>query len=101
MTPPPIPPQHPSRYAQQAPQGDLEKPVSVGDWMISFLIMGIPFVGIIFIFIWAFGGNAPASKQNYFRAVLLFMLIMGVLGFGIFMLAMMLGLVASQGHMPR
>ena len=52
-----------------------EQPVSVGDWLITILLMAIPLVGFIMLFIWAFGGNTPASKANWAKATLVWMLI--------------------------
>ncbi|MDE6940570.1 MAG: hypothetical protein K2P40_06490, partial [Lachnospiraceae bacterium] len=65
--------QQPYQPYQQPPyQGntDLEEPVTFADWMISTLIMCIPCVGIIMIFVWAFGSNTKKSKSNYFKAML-------------------------------
>jgi len=45
--------------------------VSVGDWMITILISAIPLVGLIMLFVWAFGGGAPASKKNWAIATLI------------------------------
>ena len=65
-------------YQQQAPYqaqtGDLEAPVSFGEWMITLLIMMIPCVNIVMMFVWAFG-NIKKSKSNYFKASLVWALI--------------------------
>jgi len=53
--------------------------VSVGEWIVTTLILCIPLVGIIMMFVWAFGGGAKPSKRNYFRAELIFLLICVVL----------------------
>ena len=53
--------------------------VSVGDWIITFIIMMIPFVNIIMLFVWAFGSNTSESKANWAKAGLLFYLIMIIL----------------------
>ena len=45
--------------------------ISVGDWMITILITAIPLVGLIMLFVWAFGGGAPASKKNWAIATLI------------------------------
>ena len=45
--------------------------ISVGDWMITILISAIPLVGLIMLFVWAFGGGAPASKKNWAIATLI------------------------------
>ena len=62
----------------QAPMGDLEEPVSFGEWMITMLIMMIPCVNIVMMFVWAFG-NGKKSKSNYFKASLVWALISIVL----------------------
>ena len=51
--------------------------VSLGDWIVTMILTGIPIVGIIMIFVWAFGGGAKPSKRNYARAFL----ILAVIGF--------------------
>ena len=45
--------------------------VSVGDWMITILITAIPIVGLIMLFVWAFGGGTPTSKKNWAIATLI------------------------------
>lgn len=49
--------------------------VSVKDWLITMLLMCIPFVNFIMLFIWAFGGNVNPSKSNWAKAALIWMLI--------------------------
>ncbi len=48
-----------------------EDPVSVGEWIIVFLISMIPCINIIMVFVWAFSKNEKASKSNYFKASLI------------------------------
>lgn len=74
----------------QAPMYGVDAPqtapvMSVKDWMITLLIMLIPFVNIIFLFIWAFGGgeNNP-NKVNWSKAALIFMAIAIVLNIVLF-----------------
>lgn len=52
-----------------------DKPVSVGDWMITYLLMCIPVVNLILLFVWAFGSNTPESKANWAKASLLWILL--------------------------
>ena len=47
--------------------------MSVGEWLISMLIMIIPIVNIVMLFIWGFGG--PDPRRNYARASLIWMAI--------------------------
>ena len=69
------------------------RPVSVGDWMVTYILLCIPLVNIIMLFVWAFG-SSPESKANWAKATLLWMVIGGVLvaivlGAGLFGLASM------------
>lgn len=50
-------------------------PVSTGDWVITILITAIPLVGLIMLFVWAFGSGTPASKANWAKATLIWFLI--------------------------
>jgi len=50
--------------------------ISVGDWMVTLLIMIIPLINIIMLFVWAFGGGPKISKANWAKASLLWLLIM-------------------------
>lgn len=54
----------------QAPQLDLEEPVKMGEWLISFLIMMVPCVNIVMMFVWAFSKTEKKSKSNFFKAYL-------------------------------
>lgn len=52
--------------------------VSVKDWLLTDLILSIPLINVIMIFVWAFGGGTNKSKANFFRAQLLWLLILGL-----------------------
>lgn len=53
--------------------------VSVGNWLLTMLLMCIPIVNIVMLFVWAFGGGAEKSKSNWAKAQLIWMLIMIIL----------------------
>ena len=53
--------------------------ISVGDWVVTFIITAIPIVNIVMLFVWAFGGNTNPSKANWAKASLIFMLFAVVL----------------------
>lgn len=57
-----------------------EQPVSVGNWILTMLVMMIPIVNIIMVFVWAFSGGTPVSKSNWAKAILIWMLIGIVIG---------------------
>jgi uncharacterized membrane-anchored protein len=49
--------------------------VTIGDWIITFILSGLPVIGFIMIIVWAFGSDAPQSKKNWAKAQLVIMLI--------------------------
>lgn len=53
------------------PNGEqLEKPLTLGEWIITVIVVSIPCVGLIMLFVWGFGqGNT--SRKNYCRAMLI------------------------------
>ena len=55
--------------------------VTVGNWMLVYVLMCIPLVNLIMLFVWAFGSSAPASQANWAKATLLWMVIFTVLWF--------------------
>ena len=60
---------------------------SVGTWFWSLLILCIPIVGIVMLFVWAFGGTSDA-RQNFARASLLWFLI--PIAIGVFLMVISL-----------
>jgi len=54
---------------------DTYRPVSVGNWMLTMLLMSIPLINIILLFVWAFGSDTEVSKANWAKAALIWLLI--------------------------
>lgn len=48
---------------------------SVGSWMLTLFIIGIPVVNLIYLLVLAFGSSATPSKRNFARATLIWALI--------------------------
>lgn len=63
-----------------------QKPLSVKEWLITLLIIAIPVVGLVMLFVYAFGNNSNVNRQNWAKAQLIIVAI--VLGF------VVLGLIA-------
>lgn len=81
----------------------LEEPVSIGEWVIAYLIMMVPCVGIVMMFVWAFSKNEKKSKSNFFKVQLIVMGVMLLLYFVFFLIfgaAMMSSMqgVGSYGY---
>ena len=53
--------------------------MSTKDWVITYLIMIIPCVGLIMSFVWAFSGSGNLNRRNYCRAYLIIVAVMIVL----------------------
>ncbi|WP_155832627.1 zinc-ribbon domain-containing protein [Butyrivibrio sp. AE3006] len=90
-------PQYQPQYQQQmgyGPQGGApygympvnNEPVSLGDWLLTFLITCIPLVGFIMLIVWAVSDSTKESKKNWARARLVWMVIIYILSF-IFVMA--------------
>ncbi|MDE6530578.1 MAG: hypothetical protein K2K96_07370 [Lachnospiraceae bacterium] len=65
--------------------------VSMGEWMWTMLLLYIPVVNFIMLIVWAFAGGTKASKANYCKAQLLWMLIFFCLSFVLTILAVFVG----------
>ena len=68
---------------QSYPVNDLPQytPISVGEWVITIIIIAIPIVGFIMLFVWGFGSNTQPSKANWAKATLIMIGISIVLSF--------------------
>lgn len=69
------PNQQPGGYQQPIYNQPVDKPVSIGDWVLTIFLLCIPIVGLILLFVWAFGSNTPKSKSNFAKAQLIWILI--------------------------
>lgn len=54
--------------------------ITMGQYLIMFLITAIPIAGIVMLFIWGFGSETGSNKKNFARAYLVMMAIAIVLG---------------------
>ena len=58
--------------------------MKVGEYILMFILTGIPLVGFILLLVWAFGSSTNTNKKNYARAVL----ILGLIGVVLYVLLM-------------
>ncbi len=49
--------------------------IKTSDWVITLLITAIPLVGLIMLFVWAFGNNTQVCKANWAKAMLIWIAI--------------------------
>lgn len=96
--PPPV--YNNAQYPQsnyQYVQPNLDAPMTMGQYIVTFIITAIPIVGIIMLFVWAFGSNVNINKKNYSRAALIMAVIGIVLGI-IFSSVLASMIVSMFGH---
>ena len=62
-------------YTARRPFGPNSDPMTLKDWMLTYLLLLIPFANLVLPFIWAFGSDVNKSKKSYFQAYLIFILI--------------------------
>ena len=71
---------------QQNLPGTVKSHVTLGEWIITIIITAIPLVGLIMLFVWAFGDGTNPSKKTWAQAYLIMILvgiILAILFFGI------------------
>lgn len=78
---------------QNNQMGGLSKPLTIKNYLAIFFLMLIPIVGIVLIFVWAFGSDVNINKKNYARAQLIYALIL----FGISLLfsSVLIGIITN------
>ena len=54
--------------------------LSVKDWAITIFITGLPLIGFIMLFVWAFSDDTNLNKKNWAKGYLLIMLIFLIIG---------------------
>ena len=64
---------------------------SVGSWMLTLFLMAIPVVNLVWLLMLAFGSGHSASKRNWAKASLIWMVISVVLSIAFFFVLSMLG----------
>lgn len=71
--------------------------ISLGEWIITFIVLAIPIVNIVMLFVWAFSSGTNPNKQNFCRAALLLYAVMFLL---FFLFGGMALLTAMHSGMP-
>ena len=60
---------------QQNLPGTVKNHVTLGEWIVTIIITAIPLVGLIMLFVWAFGDGTNPSKKTWAQAYLIMMLV--------------------------
>lgn len=70
-------------------------PLTIGNYLIMFIVGAIPVVGVIMMLIWAFNSGVNKNKQNWARASLILALV-GVVLCAVFS-SVLIGALSSLG----
>jgi hypothetical protein len=55
------------------------RPMTVGDWMLTLLMLAIPIVNLIMYLVWALSGSGNLNRRNFCRAsIYWFLIILGI-----------------------
>jgi len=90
--------QYQNQYQNQDPNyysGNNQQTVTIGNWILTYVLMAIPLVNLVMLFVWAFGSDTPKSKANWAKATL----IIYAIGIGLVILfaSSIIALVAGLG----
>jgi len=70
---------------------DQNRPLTVGDWLITLIVLSIPLVGFIFLLYWALSSSSNINRKNFCIAYLVVALII----IGLVLVLMFLGVLAG------
>ncbi|HLO91080.1 MAG: hypothetical protein ACM3ME_03700 [Chloroflexota bacterium] len=72
--------------------------ISVGEWLVTIIVTGIPLIGIIMLFVWSFSSGTHPVKSNWAKAMLIVIAISIILSILIIVIfgAAFLGLVDQE-----
>ena len=56
------------------------RPLTVGDWIITMILLAIPLVNLIMLIVWAASSSTHPSKKSFAQAYLIFFGVLFVIG---------------------
>jgi hypothetical protein len=69
------------------------KPLTVGNWIVTIILLAIPLVNIIMLIVWAAAGSTHPSKKSFAQA---YLILIGVIFVIALMAAFILPLIAHS-----
>jgi hypothetical protein len=61
--------------------------MTLGDWLITFLLTSIPLVGLIALLVWSFGEGTQPAKSTWAKATLIWYVICTIIAVFILLIA--------------
>ena len=53
----------------------LQRPLSVGEWIVVYFLLSIPVVGFVLMVYWSFARDVNINKKNFSKATLIIVVI--------------------------
>ena len=104
VPPPPPPAAQPVVIMQQAAA---YQPLTIGDWVVTRIILALPLVGLIMLLVWALSSDTHPSKKTYCQSTHVFagcviavLLFVGIICGGFAAVAAYFS-QQQQGHHPQ
>ncbi len=72
------------------------RPVSLGEWILTWIVLTIPVVNLVMACIWAFSDTTQPSKKTFCQATLIVWAAAAVLGGVLFAALVAIGAAASM-----
>jgi hypothetical protein len=76
----------------------LQKPLTVGDWILTIIVLSIPIIGFVFLLYWALSSTSNINRKNYCIALLIFALIIAALFIALMFLGVFAGMMGGLGQ---
>lgn len=73
----------------------LQKPLTVGDWILTLIVLSIPLIGLVFLLYWALSSTSNVNRKNYCIAVLILAVIIGALFLGLFFMGVFASMMSG------
>jgi len=75
------------------------RPITIGNWILTFILLAIPLVNIIMLIVWAATGSTHPSKKSFAQA---YLILIGAIFAIALMVALILPLIAHlSGSVTR
>jgi len=63
---------------RQVQRQNYDDEMTIGDWLMTFLVLSIPLAGFVMFFVWAFG-NGNQTRATFLKAFFILLVILAVL----------------------
>jgi hypothetical protein len=68
-----------------------DRPVSIGNWILTFILLAIPLVNLIMLIVWAVSSSTHPSKKTFAQAYFVLIAIAICIGLAMALLLPLLG----------